>query len=76
MNANPLPAVIATVAPPPKEYTNAPNRTLQGVDVVQLAPMLSTVALVIVTPKSPSWLAMDAAGGPCSSVQEFDVVQP
>ena len=76
MNASPLPAVMATVAPPLNEYTNAPNRTLHGVDVEQLAPMLSTVALVIVTAKSPSWLAMDAAGGPCSSVQELEVVQP
>jgi hypothetical protein len=76
MNASPLPADIVTVAPLPNEYTSAPNRTVQGVDVVQPAPIASVVALVAVTAKSPNWLAIDAAGGPCSSVQEFDAVQP
>ncbi len=76
MNARPLPADIVTVAPLPNENTSAPNRTVQGVDVEHAAPMASVVALVAVTAKSPNWLAIDAAGGPCSSVQEFDVVQP
>jgi hypothetical protein len=76
MNASPLPAEIVTVVPLPNEYTSAPNLTVQGVDVKQPAPIASVVALLRATAKSPNWLAMDAAGGPCSSVQEFDAVQP
>ena len=76
MKANPLPAEIVTVAPLPNEYTSAPNRTVQGVVVEQPAPIASVVALVRVTAKSPNWLAIDAAGGPCSNVHEFVAVQP
>ncbi len=42
-----------------------------GVTVEQLAPIASVVALVLVTAKSPNWLAIDAAGGPCSKVHEL-----
>jgi hypothetical protein len=38
--------------------------------------MASVVALVQVTAKSPNWLAIDAAGGPCSKVHEFVAVHP
>ena len=76
MSARPLPADIVAVAPLPNEYTSPPNRTVQGVNVVQPPPIVRVVALVAVTPKSPNWLAIDAAGGPCSSVHEFDDVQP
>ena len=54
MMASPLPAEMVTVAPPPNEYTCAPNRTVQGVDVEQPVPIASVVALVAVTAKSPS----------------------
>jgi hypothetical protein len=76
MNANPLPAEMVTVAPLANEYTSAPNRTVQGVDAEQPVPMARVVVLVAVTAKSPNWLAIDAAGGPCSSVQELEAVQP
>jgi hypothetical protein len=74
--ANPLPAEIVAVAPVANEYTRLPNRTWQGVVVEQLAPMDSVVALVHVTAKSPNWVAIDAAGGPCSKLHEFVAVQP
>jgi hypothetical protein len=75
-NATPLPAEIVTDAPAPNEYTKAPNLTEQGMDPEQPLPIASVVALVRATAKSPSWLAIDAAGGPCSSVHEFAVVHP
>ena len=75
-SANPLPAEIVAVAPLPNENTKLPNRTTHGVVVEQPAPMASVVALVRVTAKSPNWLAIDAAGGPCSKVHEFVAVQP
>ena len=67
---------MVAVAPALNEYTSAPNRTLQGVARAQLAPIASVVALLRVTAKSPNWLAIEAAGGACSKVQEFDAVQP
>ena len=76
MSARPLPDDMVAVAPLPNEYTSPPKRTVQGVDVLQPAPIVSVVALVAVTPKSPNWLAVDAVGGPCSSVHESDDVQP
>jgi hypothetical protein len=74
--ANPLPAEIVAVAPLPNEKTCPPKRTAQGVELEQPAPTASTVELLRVTAKSPNWLAIEAAGGPCSKVHVLAVVQP
>jgi hypothetical protein len=53
---------------------------LQGVVAEQFAPIVNTVALVLVTAKSPNWLAIDAPDPlppeADSSVHPFSAVQP
>ena len=56
-----------------------PIRTLQGEEAKQVAPIVNTVALVLVTAKSPNWLAVEAPDplpGRVSSVHAFSDVQP
>src|ERR1700686_2605650 len=68
MNAVPVPEDMVRVAPVTKEYAVLPKRTLHGVEIAQLAPMDSVVALVNVVARSRSWLLGVAPPPPPASV--------
>jgi hypothetical protein len=55
---------MVAVAPAVMLYTSPPNRTLQGVEAEQFAPIVKTVSDVLIACRSPSWLAMVAPDVP------------
>src|ERR1700736_5651580 len=78
MNAVPVPEDSVSVAPATNEYAEVPKRTLHGVEIAQLAPIDSVVALVNVVARSRSWLLSVAPpppppAGVCGSQRLVDV---
>jgi hypothetical protein len=80
MNAVPLPPAMVAEVDVVKENVTLPNRTLQGVAVVQAAPISNEVVELALTARSASWLAFCTADPPppalLSSVQAFVAAQP